>query len=181
MSQSHRQRSRRHEPVASCLRLANSTSSPGSIFVSPINAGATPLTVTPFFAYAPASQWIRPCNADFEDLCRLHQSAKSKISSERDAHLRIMRPYNATREPGHTTAEDDSPPAFLLHSRHAQLRQQKGRATVRAPCLLKVVDGDVGYGFNAGLTERGTSVVKEDGGRAKSRCYGRVEATDLGV
>lgn len=41
---------------ASRLLFANSRSSPGSILVSPINAGAIPFTVIPFFAYAPASQ-----------------------------------------------------------------------------------------------------------------------------
>ena len=36
--------------------------------VSTIRAGATPLTVMPFLAYAEASQWTKPWRADFEDL-----------------------------------------------------------------------------------------------------------------
>lgn len=48
--------------------LAANSGAEGSILVSSINAGATPLTVMPFFPYAPANQCTRPCKADLDDL-----------------------------------------------------------------------------------------------------------------
>jgi hypothetical protein len=61
------------------LLADNSAEAPGSIFVSSIKAGATPFTVMPFFAYAPANQCTKPCNADLEDLGNIKH-----VSSERD-------------------------------------------------------------------------------------------------
>lgn len=130
--------------LASCLLFANSWSSPGSIFVSPINAGATPFTVIPFLAYAPASQWIRPCNADFEDLFAQNTvSSVEEVSKalSRARRLRVVRPHHAPSKARNAAAEDHSSPPFLLHGRYTELRQQKGRAAICAPCPLEVIDG----------------------------------------
>lgn len=53
----------------------------GNIFVSSINAGATPFTVMPFFPYAPANQCTSPCMADLEDLQHsIGQSAMAPLN-----------------------------------------------------------------------------------------------------
>lgn len=64
--------------------------------------------------------------------------------NDKSAYLRVMWPHNASRKSRNATTENEASPAFLLHGGNAQLRQQKGRATVRAPGLLKVVHRDVG-------------------------------------
>ena len=109
---------------------------------------------------------------------RHHQSNEAELLS-RDRCLRVMRPHDTACEAGNTTAEDHSSPACLLHGRNTELRQQKGRPAVRAPCLLEVVDGDVGDGLDAGLAEGGACIVEEDRGRSESGFYGGVETADL--
>jgi hypothetical protein len=90
-----------------------------------------------------------------------------------------MRSHDATGKGCNTTAEDHASPASLLHCRDAELREQKGRAAVCAPCLLEVVDGDVGDGLDARIAERGAGVVEEDHRCAESGCYRAVEPVDL--
>jgi hypothetical protein len=90
-----------------------------------------------------------------------------------------MRSYDTPGKARNATAEDHSSPASLLHRRDAELRQQKGRAAVCAPCLLEVVDGDVGDGLDAGFAEGGASVVEEDRRCTKRGCYLAVEPADL--
>ena len=90
-----------------------------------------------------------------------------------------MRPNYTTSKAGNTTAENHSSPALLLHGRDTQLRQQKCRPAVRAPRIFKVLNGDVGDGFDAGFAKGGASVVEEDGGRPERGRHFELKPADL--
>lgn len=77
-----------------------------------------------------------------------------------------MRPHDPAGEPRHAGAKDYAPEPLLLHRGHAQLRQEKGRSTVGAPCRLEFFHGDILDGLEHAFADD-AGVVEEDRRRAQ--------------